>query len=248
MRKNILVLYVLSFCFLTQAAQVFGQAPESDYPKKGYIGVSFGSSSAVGAWATNNTGNIYATGGYNFDILYGTKFSKYFGFTADLRVAGNGSELIYDPSGGLTISNLGTFSYVGIMVGAYGEYPLTKRLYLDGKIMIGDLTFTQPGFNINYTDPSTNTTYNNVATVNSASSNAFSYLLSIGLNYDLSRRFNIFWNINYLGSTSINFTSDVTITNPSNNSTIDQKINNNYSVQTINTSIGLAWRFLAKQS
>lgn len=215
----------------------------SNAQNKGYIALSFGSSTPVGDFASKDPANNaagYAKSGAVFDVSFVYKLGKNLGIAALLRGQANTvdaqemADFIARQYPGVSVSiESKTWSIGGYMVGGYGSYPVSEKLSFETKVLFGFLSATSPQIDYFLVGPGGSGWVRQA----SASASAFSYLFGAGFKYDVSKRICLLAQFDYLGSKP-EFTG-VQTTNSTgyyNKSTFSQ------SFGTINFGIGAGYR------
>jgi len=173
---------------------------------KGYIGLSLGSSTPMGDFASNNPNNNnsgYAKGGAIFDISFGYKLGKYLGVAALLRGQANPTDAqaiadqIANANPGVsTVVSSKSWGVGGLMVGGYASVPISAKYSFEPRVLIGFLNATSPDITVTVSSGG-NSAWIKEA---SASASAFSYLLGIGVKHDVGKRICLLANVDYLGA------------------------------------------------
>lgn len=124
MKKYLLVLFAIAIC-----SSLSGQSKE----RKGFIGVSLGLSAPVGSYGDTNlsNGDAGAAGtGVTINLInFGYRFGENFGMAAAWFGAGHPVDTNFD------IEAL--WGYGGLMAGPMYSWPLSDKLNLDLKFMLG---------------------------------------------------------------------------------------------------------------
>src|ERR1035437_763621 len=140
MKKTLLTLSLL-------ITTIIGSAQD-----KGFVAISLGSSTPISDFASTDphgTSSGYAREGFFFDISFGAKFSKYFGFTGLIREQVNSIDAQsmadylaqQNPGYSNTVSTTG-WTIGGYMAGAYGSFPVAPKMSIESRVMFGFLTAT----------------------------------------------------------------------------------------------------------
>lgn len=228
---------ILLFSLLIFTVTAFAQ-------DKGYIGISLGSSTPIGDFASNDPNNNaagYAKTGLHFDFTFGYKLGKHFGIAALLRGQANATDaqaladqIAQQNPGVSNTVNSTAWSIGGYMVGGYGSFPISEKFSFESKIMFGFLTATSPDITIDLTGPGGSAWVKE----NSASSSAFAYLLSAGFKYNVGKHFCLLYYFDYLGAKpEFSNVSTTTSSGTSSTGTFSQNFG------TINNNIGIGYRF-----
>lgn len=119
--------YVLVLVVLTIAGNLWAQSE-----RKGYIGISLGPSMPMGDYGDNSFTNEdagFAKTGLNFNLInFGYKFGERFGIVASW----------YGAAHSIDIDGVdGTWGYGGLMGGPMLSWPVSEKLDLDVKLMLG---------------------------------------------------------------------------------------------------------------
>ena len=86
------------------------------------------------------------------------------------------------------------WSIEGLMIGAYGSFPISKKVSFESRVLIGFLTSTSPEMTINLSGSGASSWIKQ----SSSSSSSFTYLLGVGFKYDIGRRTCLLANFDYL--------------------------------------------------
>jgi len=190
----------------------------------------------------NNNAAGFAKGGLLIDLGFNLKLNKNFGLTALIRRQSSttDAQAMADEisknfgAGTTTTVNSGNWVIGGYMGGASGSFPLNDKISIETKALIGFLTASSPSIKIDITDGSNSVWVEQ----EKASSTAFSYLIGAGLKFDLSDKFCLLANIDYLGSNP-EFVGVVT------KNSLGQSEKDTWSqgFSTLNYSVGLGYKF-----
>lgn len=184
--------------------------------KKGYIGISFGTSIPTGDFASKDIDNEaagFATYGASFEISLAHKVgNSNFGFCALLRGQFNPTDanaLVQElatqhPNAIWHIESDG-WGIGGIMFGGFGQFTLTEKINFQTRLMLGFLNATSPEILINGSAPpgtlgSGNSSESAWFKQSSAVANSPALLLGVGYTYDLGEKFYILFNVDYLAA------------------------------------------------
>jgi len=166
--------------------------------KKGYIGISLGPSFPIGKFASKDLNSDeagFATSGAIFDISFAYKLGNgNFGITALLRGQYNdldAQKIENDLNAGLTVDADG-WSVGGLMVGGFGEFPISSKVTFDPRLMIGFMNTSSPEITIS----------GNGDWIKQSSSDAtsFAYLMGAGFKFNVGKKLYLLTNIDYLRS------------------------------------------------
>lgn len=197
MKRAILILTAIG-CFNTINAQ----------ESKGYFGLSFGPSFPVGHFSSadiydNKAG--FAEPGIVLDLSFARKFGESnFGITALLRGQRfttneegiEASSAIVYPGVDWQVTS-DAWQIGGLMTGLFGSFPVRDIATFEIKGMIGLMNAQLPPFTLNVTGENGNSAgYRR----SEASETAFSYLLGIGFNFNLSEDLLLLTNLDYQGA------------------------------------------------
>ncbi len=240
MKKKLLTV-ALSITTLTIVAQ-------DNLIDKGYLAVSFGSSTPIGDFAStnrNNSSSGYAKSGLLFDLSFGYKFSKYFGMATLLRgqvnkvdaqtLSNQAFQDIPDATS-ITVNTTG-WTIGGYMAGGYGSFPISEKMSIESKVLFGFLTGTSPEIKYEISSPVTGDFW---VKQSSASSVSFSYLIGIGYRFNLGKHFCFIANLDYLGANPQFNTIVTTSFGDRDKEIMNQKFG------TINYNFGIGYRFARK--
>lgn len=233
--KNKLLLFLIT---LTITNQINAQ------DKRGYIGISLGSSIPMGDLSSkdaNNNAAGFANPGAVFDVTFAYKLGKgNFGITALLRGQANPSdaqsladEIANQNPGILWTVETGNWGIGGLMVGGFGSFPISDKASFDTRAMIGFLSASSPQININAIGAGGTAWIRQYA----ASATSFSYLFGAGFKFDIGRKLYLLTNLDYLGSNP-EFTNVETVTS------LGERSSGTYSqsLGTLNVNVGLAFK------
>lgn len=174
---------------------------------KGYIAVSLGPSFPSGDFGSKDLDNEaagLANTGAIFDITYAQKFGKSLGMTILLRGQANSvdpdpliDELYAQVPGVPWSASTGNWGMGGFMAGLYGSFPMGgEKVTFDTRAMIGYISATSPEITISgFAD----TQYFWVTT-ESATGEAFGFLIGAGVNFHIGQRLGLLLNFDFLGA------------------------------------------------
>lgn len=229
MKKSVM----LTSLMILIASIVFGQITED---RKGYIGISLGSSVPIGNFAKDaNTGGI-------LDALFAYTLKKNTGLAVLLRgqylpvnMQSLTGKMMQAVPGINTDVNGDGWSSGGLMAGIYSTQPLNKKgtVIFEGKTLAGFMTTASPLVNIRFSSPEGS----GWVRQHSATATAFSYLVNIGIRFNAGNRMTFMLNADYMDHTP-NFKGLKMTTSMQTKETytVRQKI------QTINIGAGIAFR------
>jgi hypothetical protein len=226
---------VVALCILT-----FGSIYSQD---KGYIALTIGASSPMGAFSSKNTNDDssgLALTGAVVDLSMGYKLSKTLGVAFMIQKQANqlDGQVFIDniKQNNPTFSGtVATTSWIAnsILVGGYGSFPIAKKISLESRALVGMAYASSPELSINLTDTNGNNAWFQKSSSNGSS---FAYVVGVGLKYDLWKKFCLLAHVDY-HNTKPTFKDTITTNSGPLNS-------NSYSVtfQTINYGLGIGYR------
>ncbi|MBX3238814.1 MAG: hypothetical protein KIT80_08540 [Chitinophagaceae bacterium] len=238
MKKNLTLTGILMLFI----AVAFGQVTED---RRGYIGISVGSSMPIGNFASKNANASkagLATTGAIFDVSFAYKLKKNFGLAALLRGQYNpvdvqplADRMNREFPGVRTYANGDGWSSGGFMGGVYSSSPLNQKAtaVFELKTLVGFMNTTSPQIDMNASSSEGSIWIRQ----NSATATSFSYLIGAGMRFNAGKRIAFILNADYLNYTP-NFKNLKTTTSmgSSENSNATQEI------QTLNIGVGIAFR------
>lgn len=210
---------------------------------KGYIGLGFGGSTPLGTFASTEPDNEdagFATIGLSIDLSFGYKLGERFGLAALIRSQANGvdAQAIADqlvlPGYKVTVE-AGNYAIGGFFVGGYGSFPISGKLDLDTRGLIGFASTSSPTYDIRYSAMGVGDVLTFKQT--SATGGAFAYNLGAGLRWNVGRKVCLVWMLDYMGT---NPEFEFTLTNIDGTTTRSRY---NQPIATFNSSISIGYRF-----
>jgi len=194
MKKSILTTILLFFAFSYCIAQ-----------NKGHVSFSIGPSFPSGDFGSKDANNAsagFATTGVVLDLSFAYKLGNNLGFTGMLRGQANSidnntfaSELSRQIGGSWTVESK-PWSLGGLMAGLYGSFPLSEKVAIDTRAMLGFLNAASPEINISL-DGSGGSAWVKQSSVTASS---LSYLIGGGFKFDVGDKTCLLLNIDYLHS------------------------------------------------
>lgn len=233
------------FCLLLSYS-AFSQESTNSKNRKSYVAVSIGSSIPLLDFKSVDANNInagFAKSGKKYDVLWGKDLvNPHWGITGLFRLHKNPIDERALES--VAKSTYSTFDYnisakdwslFTLMAGAYYRIPVSKKMTIMPKVMIGLANIYSPEIDVIAIN-----NLSNIATSSTESSNIFtpSYLLSLGLKSNLYKRIALVSNFDILGA----FTTfkDVKTTYGNGTSVTRTK---SPSFLTFNYGIGIGYKF-----
>lgn len=197
MKKHLLSLALIASMALQATAQ----------DQKGFVGISLGPSIPLGNFASKNVNSQeagFAKPGATFDITAGYKLGgSHFGIIATLR----GQSYAYDtqplvndlsfqaPQFNWNVEN-STWRTGSFLIGGFGSIPISERVFLDARAMVGFANSTSPQLNITGTDL-TDTFW---VKRDSRSASSLAYLFGAGFKFDVAPKLYLLTNIDYMAT------------------------------------------------
>jgi len=224
-------------------------APQISYKpiktERGYIAVSIGTSIPSGDFGSNDYRNSsagYTKTGIMFNIAMAYKLHEHFGVAAlfygqanKIDELGKANQLNYPSSEGLTETyQSNPWLTGGLLAGGYCSYPILEKWSVESRILLGFTTILLPDFTDKFTDPNTGDIY--IIKERSTSATSFSYLMGLGLKYDIGNRICLLTNVDYIGARP-EFKKVTTVDNYSSSTRSYTQ-----SFGTVNVGIGIGYR------
>lgn len=215
--------------------------------KRGYIAASIGAAIPSADFGSNDRKNLAAgyakKTGLTFNVATAYKLHEYFGVTAlfyglvnGIDEKGKANQLDSPKPEGYYIETHQSNPWFvgGVMGGGYCSYPIHEKWSIESRVLIGFSTITLPDFTAKFTNPDTGDIY--IMKERSTNETTFSYLMGLGLKYDVGNRICLLTNIDYMGA-SPEFKNVITVDNYSSSSRSFRQ-----SFGTVNISIGMGYR------
>lgn len=191
------VLSVLTFSLNAQTEQ------------KGFISVALGPSIPIGDFASTDINKEeagFANAGAIFDLTFGYKLNKQYGFMAMLRGQANpfDTEALEtalendNPSVNWNVTG-DSWGIGGFLLGGFRSVPVDEngKTNFQLRALIGFLNSSSPGYS--FTASSSGGVVASGRQF-SASATAFSYLLGVGFTHKIASNFNVLVNLDYMGA------------------------------------------------
>lgn len=212
--------------------------------ERGYIAVSIGSCIPSGDFGSNDYRNSsagYAKTGIMFDIAMAYKLHEYFGVAAvfygqanSIDEPGKANQMDLAREGFTETYQSNPWLVGGLLAGGYCSYPIHQKWSVESRILFGFSTILLPDFTDKFTNPNTGEIY--IVKEKSTSATAFSYLVGLGVKYDLNKDICLLTNLDYIGARP-EFKNVTTIDNYSSSSRSFTP-----SFGTVNVGIGIGYR------
>lgn len=213
--------------------------------QKGYISISLGPSLPTGDFASTNYNNNeagWSKTGAVIDIAFTHKFSQsHWGIAAMLRgqtnpldAQGIADEVASQVPGVLITVTTTNWQIGSLWLGTYGSFPFSEKAAFDTRAMIGFLRVTAPEI----TTTAITAFGSEWIKQSSSTTSTFGYLLGAGFRFDLGEKLSFLTQADYMSSKP-KF-KDVETTSSMGDY---EKETKSQKIQTVNVSIGLAFKF-----
>lgn len=190
--KKLIILLFISFNIATNC-----QAQDN-----GYISISLGPSIPIGSFGSSEDG--LAKIGAIFDISFAYKFGGgKFGILTMLRGQANpldvqflADEIAYQIPGIYWTVKSSGWGIGGLMVGGYGSLPISEKVSIEPRSMLGFLSTTLSEITI------TGSSQGSYVWVKqgSASATSVAYLVGLGIKFDIGRKLCLLTNLDFMSS------------------------------------------------
>lgn len=197
----------------------------------------------LGAFAStelNNDDAGYATTGLSIDLSFGYKLSERIGLAALIRSQAHGvdaqalADQIVIPGYTVTVET-GSYALGGLFFGGYSSFPISGKLDLDARFLVGYTSTSSPTLDVRYSAIGVGDVLTYKQT--SSTGGAFAYNIGAGLRWNVGRKICLLWMLDYM-ATNPEFEFDFTnIDGTTTRRKYDQPIS------TFNSSISLGYRF-----
>lgn len=215
--------------------------------KRGYIATSIGAAIPSSDFGSNDRRNGSAgyakKTGFTFNVATAYKLHEYFGVIALFYGLVNGidekskaNQFDSPKPEGYYIETHQSNPWLvgGLMGGGYCSYPIHEKWSIETRVLIGFSAIVLPDFTVKFTNPDTSDVY--IIKERSTTETTFSYMMGLGLKYDVGNRICLLTNIDYIGA-SPEFKNVTTVDNYSSSSRSYTQ-----SFGTVNIGVGIGYR------
>ena len=254
--KHLIFVALIVICFPVVAQDKTVSKEKTVVTEKYLVGFSIGPCIPIGDFGSTDVHNSnagLAKTGAIFDVSFVYKFNKNFGISAlmrgqsnpvDAQVIADGFAASMTVGSGVVTTKTSAWSAGYYMAGYYGAFPITEKLSVESRAMIGFANATSPMLNLNVKSGTSSVEVDQSA----KNAFAFSYLFGVGFKLNVGKkRMYLAANIDYAGAKPEFRNVPITALSSSNVSSIS-KTSFSQSFESINIGFGVGWRFEGKSA